>query len=319
MIKSPARDIQMGGDHAQERLTTWKERAVKFALGFLVGCISSTFAFAEHPIDVQKLSAEGDHFRALSVYELLPDRRLGEDTHVAAAKSSWALGMTKQAAELLDAVLRGDAIDDDERARITLMRGVIEYQEERYQEAALFAEKAAAYIPERAPLRGRAMLLWGQSLMRAHAYATAEEKLLRALADAAPSDRPDVALALGTVLIKLGKMNEAERTLKMIPSEHEYAPAAIRLLASIALQTKQGERARFWIEKGKQNYSNSFLDSWPDFGLVTVALSENDLTRARSIVDKAQQRLPPSDAWLILMQAALEQAEWREISKGTKE
>jgi tetratricopeptide (TPR) repeat protein len=292
---------------------------LKLALGFLVGCISSTLAFAEHPIDVQKLSAEGDHFRALSVYELLPDRRLSEDTHISAAKSAWALGMTKQAAELLDSVLRGELADSDERARITLMRGVIEYQEERYQEAQLFAEKAAALIPERAPLRGRAMLLWGQSLLRSHAYASAEEKLLRALADAAPSDRPDVALSLGSVLIKLGKMSEAEKTLKLIPADHEYAPGAIRMLAAIALQTKQGERARFWIEKGRQAYADAFLDSWPDFGLVTVALDADDLPRARSIVDRAQQRLPPSDTWLILMQAALEQAEWKEITKGPQE
>jgi tetratricopeptide (TPR) repeat protein len=300
-------------------LSGWKSRLLKFILAFLLGCLSSTLVFAEHPIDVQKLSAEGDHFKALAMYELLPDRRLDEDTHLAAARSAWALGMTRQASELFDAVLRGDAIDSDERARITLSRGILEYQEERYQEAVLFAEKAASLLPEGAPLRGRAMLLWGQSLYKAQAYSSAEEKLARALLDAAPSDRPDVALALGRALIKLGKLSEAEKTLKMIPASHEYAAEAVRMLASISLQTKQSERARFWIEKGRSDYTDAFLDSWADFGLVTVALESNDLPRARNVVERAERRLPPSDNWLILMQAALEQAEWKELAKGTQE
>lgn len=299
------------------RGTTWKAHLVRLFLGFLLGCLCSTLVFAEHPIDVQKLSAEGDHFKALSMYELLPDRRLDEDTHIAAARSAWALGMTRQATELFDAILRGDAVGPDERARITLSRGIIEYQEERYQEAALFAEKAATQLPEKAPLRGRAMLLWGQSLYRSQAYSVAEEKLLAALVDAAPSDRPDVALSLGRTLMKLGKVSEAEKTLKLIPASHAHAAEAIRMLARIAFLTKEGERARFWIEKGRSSYTDAFLDSWADFGLVTVALESNDLPRARSVVERAQKRLPPSDNWLILMQSALEQAEWKELAKGS--
>jgi tetratricopeptide (TPR) repeat protein len=297
----------------------WTRWFAKFLLGFVVGCLWSIVAFAEHPIDVQKLSAEGDHFKALTMYELLPDRRLDEDTHIAAARSAWALGMTKYAIDLFDTILRGDSLDPDERARITLSRGIIEYQEDRYQEAALFAEKAASQLPERAPLRGRAMLLWGQSLYKARAYSLAEEKLLGALADAAPSDRPDVALSLGNVLMKLGKLSEAEKSLKLIPASHTHAAEAIRMLARIAFLTKQGERARFWIERGRSDYTGAFLDSWADFGLVTVALESDDLPRARSIVERAQKRLPPSDNWLILMQAALEQAEWKGLAKGSRE
>jgi tetratricopeptide (TPR) repeat protein len=297
----------------------WLGSLLKLAAGFAVGCLWSTYVFAEHPIDVQRLSAEGDHFKALTLYEVLPDRRLGEDTHISAAKSAWALGMNRQAAELFDAILRGNSIDSDERARLTLSRGILEYQEERYQEAALFAEKAASYLPEKAPLRGRAMLLWGQSLVKAKAFATAEEKLLRALSDVEPLDRPDVSLALGAVQIKLGKLTEAERSLKMIPAQHQYAPEAIRMLAGIALQSRQNDRARFWIEKGRSSYADSFLDSWADFGLVKVAVEANDLPQARTVVDKAQKRFPPSDPWLILMQSALEQAEWNERAKGFRE
>jgi tetratricopeptide (TPR) repeat protein len=276
-------------------------------------------ARAEHPVDVERLSAEGDHFRALEVYERLPDRRLARDTHVAAAKSAWALGLSRKAADLFDAVLRTDEIDVDERARITFSRGIIEYQEERYQEAALFAEKAANLLPEKSPLRGRALLLWGQSLFRVKAYSTAEEKLWRALAEAAASDRPEVAMSLGLVQVKLGKLAEAERTLKTIPTDNIYAAEAVRQLAAISMQTDQHDRARFWLDKGKADYGDFFLDSWSEYGQVRSALKDGDLPRARQVVEQAQKRLPPSDSWLIVMQALLEQAEWKERGEIRKD
>jgi tetratricopeptide (TPR) repeat protein len=276
-------------------------------------------AHADHPVDVQRLSAEGEHFKALEVYEMLPDRRLEKDTHVAAAKSAWALGLTRKAADLFDSVLRGDELDVDERSRLTLSRGIIEYQEERYQEAALFAEKAASYLPEKAPLRGRALLLWGQSLLKAQQYSTAEEKLWRALAEVTPGDRPDVAMSLGAAQLKLGKLSDAERTLKGIPTDHPAAPEAVRLLASISMQMEQNDRARFWFEKGRLDYSDAFVDSWVDYGQLSLALKNGDLPRARKVFELAQKRLPPSDAWLIVMQASLEQAEWKRRGEVRKD
>jgi tetratricopeptide (TPR) repeat protein len=278
-----------------------------------------TVACADHPVEVQRLYAEGDYFRALEVYERLPDRRLDKDTHVAAAKSAWALGLIKRAAELFDSVLRADGLENDERSRLTLSRGIIEYQEGRYQEAALFAEKSASYLPEKAPLRGRALLLWGQSLLKAQEYSTAEEKLWRALAEVAPSDRPDVAMSLGTAQLKLGKLADAERTLKAITIDHPNAPDAVRLLATISMQTENDDRAQFWLGKGKADYSNAFVDSWADYGQLNLALRGADLVRARTIVEQAEKRLPPSDAWLIIMQASLEQAEWRDRKETRKD
>jgi tetratricopeptide (TPR) repeat protein len=208
--------------------------------------------------------------------------------------------------------LRSENLDVDERSRITLSRGIIEFQEERYQEAGLFAEKAVSLLPEKAPLRGRALLLWGQSLIKANEYSNAEEKLWRAFAEAAPADRSDAAMSLGTVQWKLGKLSDAQRALKTIPTDHPQAAEAIRLLANISLQTEQSSRARFWLEKGRSDYSEFFVDSWSDYAQMNVALKDGDLSRARKVFDQAQKRLPPSDAWLIVMQASLEQAEWKE-------
>ncbi|MEY4701066.1 MAG: hypothetical protein RL326_1253 [Pseudomonadota bacterium] len=287
-----------------------------FALVFALRGVVT--AHAQHPIDIQRLSAEGDHFKALSLYELLPHRQFDTDTYVSAAKSAWALGLTKQATSLFDSVLRGDSLSPEDRARVTLSRGVIDFQEERFQEAALFAEKAASLLPEKSPLRGRALLLLGQSLLKVGAYATAEEKLLRSLADSIQSDRPEVVFALGTAQVKLGKLTDAEKSFKAVPTEDARAPMAVRSLASIALQTNQSERARFWFERGRSSYPEAFLDSWADYGVTKAALEAGDVERARLVVEKAEKRFPPSDAWLILMRAALENAEWKGGTEGQK-
>lgn len=295
-----------------------RSRAIAALVSAVTFVGSSWTANAQHPIDIQRLSAEGDHFKALSLYELLPHRQFDTDTYVSAAKSAWALGLTKQSIALFDSVLRGETLSSEDRARITLSRGVIDFQEERYQEAALFAEKASTLLPEKSPLRGRALLLLGQSLLKVGAYATAEEKLLRALADSIQSDRPEIVFALGSAQIKLGKLTEAEKSLKAVPTEDARAPLAVRSLASIALQTNQSERAQFWFERGKSSYPEAFLDSWADYGMTKAALESGNINHARAVVERAEKRFPPSDTWLILMRAALEHAEWNRGTEGQK-
>jgi tetratricopeptide (TPR) repeat protein len=286
-------------------------KAAPYVALLMVLCVGPTHGLlAQHQIDVQRLSAEGEHFKALSVYELLPTRKVGTDTRIAAAKSSWALGLNRHAAEQFDVVLRDATLSLENRARITLSRGVLEYQEQRYPEASLYAEKTISYLRDPSPLRGRAFLLWGQSLSRTGAYGAAEEKLERALADADESDKAEINFALGMVEMRIGKLEKAEERLKAIPAQHDRSAAAVRALASIALQTNQMERARFWIEKGKSGYPEAFLDSWAEYGLMQIAVAHGDLPAARALVEEAQKSYPPSDSWLILMRAALEESEW---------
>jgi tetratricopeptide (TPR) repeat protein len=272
--------------------------------------VHSSAVHAQHQIDVQRLSAGGEHLKALTLYEILPARKMGTDTRIAAAKSSWALGLNKQAAEQFDAVLRDATLSLESRARITLSRGILEYQEERYPEASLYAEKTISYLRDSSPLRGRAYLLWGQSLSRTGAYGAAEHKLEQSLGDADEADKAEINYALGMVEMRIGKLEKAEDRLKAIPAQHDRSATAVRGLASIALQTNQTERARFWIEKGKSAYPEAFLDSWAEYGLMQVAVANGDLPAARKLVDEAQKNYPASDSWLILMRAALEESEW---------
>jgi len=272
-------------------------------------------ASGQHASDVQKLSMEGDHFKALATYELLPSKKISSEAKIAAAKSAWALGLNRQAAESFDVILRDPQLSSDTRARLTLSRAVLEYQEERYQEAALFAEKAVSLLSEPSPLRGRAFLLWGQSNVRMRAYGTAEEKFVRALNEVQGSDKAETNFSLGVVELKLGKHREAQRHLEAIPMNHDRTATTIRLLAGLSLETKQIDRAKFWIEKGKAEYPEVFVDSWGDYGLLQVALAQGDLEAARRIEEGARKQFAPSDSWLVLMQAALEQAEWQRVDE----
>jgi tetratricopeptide (TPR) repeat protein len=272
-------------------------------------------ASGQHASDVQKLSLEGDHFKALATYELLPSKKIGTEAKIAAAKSAWALGLNRQAAESFDVILRDPQLLPDTRARLTLSRAVLEYQEERYQEAVLFAEKAVSLLSEPSPLRGRAFLLWGQSNVRMRAYGTAEEKFARALSEVQGSDKAETNFSLGVVELKLGKHREAQRHLEAIPMNHDRTATTIRLLAGLSLETKQIDRAKFWIEKGKAEYPEVFVDSWGDYGLLQVALAQGDLDTARRIEESARKQFAPSDSWLVLMQAALEEAEWRRVDE----
>ncbi len=280
-------------------------------LTFIAMAVCPSLAIAQHAADVQRLSADGEHMKALAMYELLPNKKLITETRIAAAKSAWALGLNRQAAEGFDSVLRDPSIAPDIRTRLILSRGVIEYQEERYQEAALYAEKAISYMRESVPLRGRAYLLWGQSLLRTGAYVSAHEKFERALGDVQSQDRAEAHFAIGLVDLKLARYAEAQKNLEAIPMDHPRTPVAVRMLAGISLETQQYDRVKFWVEKGKVDYPEAFVDSWGDYGLVQAALARGDLDEARRITDIAQKQFSASDSWLILMQASLEVAAWK--------
>lgn len=280
-------------------------------LAVIQALMTPALAVAQHAAEVQQLSADGEHMKALAMYELLPNKKLITETRIAAAKSAWALGLNRQAALGFDAVLRDPSISQDIRTRLILSRGVIEYQEERYQEAALYAEKAISYMRDSVPLRGRAYLLWGQSLLRTGAYVSAHEKFEKALGDVQPQDRPEAHFALGLVDLKLARYAEAQKNLEAIPMDHPRTPVAVRMLAGISLETHQYDRVKFWVEKGKIDHPEAFVDSWGDYGLVQAAIARGDLDEARRVTEIAQKQFSPSDSWIILMQASLEVAEWK--------
>lgn len=265
---------------------------------------------AQHPVDVEQLTADHHFYEALLTYQRLPKRRATTDSVIAAAKSAWGLSLLKRAQEEYSTALKDPALKPTERARIHLAKGIISFQDDQYQEAILNADKAGELLPTPSPLRAKVWFLRGESLMRLNSYAPAEAEYQKALAEGSASDMPDLHLALGLVQIKLGKTNAAREHLQQIPLDSSRTPEALRALATLALETKDYGQAKVWLTRARKDYPDQFIDSWVDYALVKVAVSEGDLGAVEGVRAQAESKFPPSDGWLMLLQAQAESFQW---------
>lgn len=276
-------------------------------------------AFGQHPIDVQRQTASGDYFVALTTYERMPKRIATVESTIAAARSAWALGLHARALEEFDKALRSEALSQAEKARIFLSKGIIEFQDGKFQVAALHAGRATSLIDDLdeevpSPLRAKALLLWGDSLARQGLHGDAEPLYIRALDEAAPEDLAQIHYSLGMCRKNLGKYEAARANFESVPLQHELTPAAMRQLSMLALDNGHANAASFWLTKGRADYPDSFLDSWVDYALVRVAIDRNDRKTVRELRSAAAKKYPPSDQWLTLLQAAAEEYEWSLVS-----
>jgi len=282
------------------------------SFGVLIGlafCLAHS-ALAQHPVDVQRKSAEGAHYEALLAYEKLPQRILDTTTTIAAAKSAWALGLGDRAAELYDTALRDKSLSDELRTRITLERAILEYQEGRYQVAELYSEKAMQGYQDVGPLRARILYVWAEALAKRGQYGSAEQKYESALNEADIDLLPSLHFELASCKYRLGKLEEAKSHFESVPLNHDEAPAALRQLAEIALASGNFPKASFWLNKGKAEYPQNFLDSWVDYALYQAANSSGDYELANSLREDAKRKYPASDPWVILLDGEAEASHW---------
>jgi len=279
------------------------------------GLITPPGASAQHSIDVQRLSAAGDHLRALASFERLPRRVVTDDARIAAARSAWALGLTDRAIAEFDEVLVSEEIAPVERARIHLSQGIVHFQEGRYQVALVHTEKASAGLAEPSPLRGKVWLLAAEAHARLQAFGRAHDLYLKALDEAAPEDKPDIHFLLGVAQRHLGKLDMARENFEKVPLRHERTPDAVRQLAEVSLETGDYSAAGFWLRRGREEYPDRFLDSWVDYALVRVAAHAGATEEVRELRTHAEAAYAPSDGWLTLLVAEAEAYEWRLLNK----
>ena len=270
-------------------------------------------ASAQHAIDIQRETAQGEYLRALVMFDRMPKRQLTPDAVLAAARSAWALGLSSRAAEELERVVREGGLSAEEEAKAILSRGVIEYQEGRYQVAALFAERAVARAAGNPGLQSRGYLLWGESLYALSSFAQAEKMYLEASSRTTDAENPELRFLLATCQRTLGKYSEARANLEQIPVTSERAPQAMRALAELALESGEFDIARFWLQRGRSDFPDNFLDSWVDYALMAAAIHGNDSVEVRALREAANTRYPPSDQWLTLLNAAAEAFEWQPV------
>ena len=271
------------------------------------------WAAAEHPIEVQRLAAKGEYMKALVAYDAMPERRRTSQSAIAAGRSAWALGLNSRAIETFEDVLQDETLSNIDRGRTLLSRAIIEFQESRYSTSVLYAERAARQLESPSVLRAKVWLLWGQGLSRMNSWVPAEEKFEKALVEASSEDLGMVHFELGVVEEALGKNQEAKEHFEKVPLEHEKTPLAIRHLAMLALGESRFDEALFWLEKGRKDYRDSFLDSWVDYARVEAAIGLNDADKVRTVRVEAAKQYPPSDKWFNLLEAAAEGFEWKRL------
>jgi len=281
-----------------------------FGVAIMLASINATIADAQSPIDVQRAAAQGEYLRAMVRFDTLPKRKITTDATIAVARSAWALSLPERAAQELDTVLRGTDLTPVERTRALLSRGIIELQENRQQLATMFAEQAVATAGNNGALRARAYLLWGQALSETKALGAAEEKLKLAVVGADSEDSISAHFMLAECQLLLGKPTDARQNYQAVPINHEHAPGAIRGLAEVALQLGESNTVEFWLNKGREVYPDRFLDSWVDFALLEAAVKQNDPVKAIAVQVSANNKYPPSDQWLTLLNATAEGFAW---------
>lgn len=266
---------------------------------------------AEHPIDVERAAAKREYLDALAKYDRMPKRVTTVEASMAAARSAWALGLPERALAEFEAVSRMPKLTDGQRATVTLSRGIIEFQEKRYQVAALHAE-AVLHTPRLNPVvAAHANVLWGDALVELGQLAAAEERYKRAWETAPQEERFEISFKQGLAREKLGKTNEAISDFTNVPLNHERTPEAIRRLALLSIDSGNVAEAGFWLAKARADYPDLFLDSWVDYAMLQVAASRGDLGEVRSIRERAIAKYPPSDPWLALLDSAAEAIEWK--------
>lgn len=284
----------------------------------VVAGLNGEDASAQHAIEVQRLHADGKYLESLQEYDKIPKRRVTVDAVVAAGKSAWALGLPTRALQEFDAALRGRGLDSLQRAEMLLSEGIIHFQEGELEVALHYAEKAAEAVPRPHLLRARALLLGAESLTRLGRNAEAETRYGQSLEESTAEDRHNALFGLGTVRLLLGKTKEAREAFEAIPTESEHAAHAVRHLAELELRERNIKRAYQWLMKGQREHATFFLDSWVQYALVRCAVAQNDLNLVQDLRRVANERFPPSDGWVTLLNAEAESFIWSQISERSR-
>jgi tetratricopeptide (TPR) repeat protein len=269
-------------------------------------------AYAEYPIEVERLNAEGRHLQALVVLEKIPVRVRTAQTLIAAGKSAWALGLVNHAANFFQDALKfpEQTISQEDRARVNLMRGVIEYQEHRLDTAVLYAEESLKSATEIPGLLNAVHLLLGDIATAKNDYQVAQRHYEQALQDVAPSEKGEVEYRLGNALASQHQHEAAIAAYQRVPVDSVKAPEAIRSIAKLEFDAGKYEDVKFWLTKGRVDYPDKFLDSWVDYVLVESALKLHDIEAADEVAVRARASFPPSEGWMVLLEGTLEKAKW---------
>lgn len=293
---------------------SWSRVMARWVVACIGVLLLPAMAMAQHAIEVQRLHSDGKYIESLIEYERIPKRRVSVDATVTAGKSAWALGLPSRALQEFDTALRQRGLDSLQHAEILLSEGIVHFQEGEFEVAASYAERSIVGIPTPHLLRSRALLLWAEAVARLGRNAEAEARYGEALAESSVADRHNALFGLGVVRSILGKSKEAREAFESVPASSEHAAEAVRHLAELELRERNFRRAYQWLVKGQREHAEFFLDSWVHYALVRCAVALQDLSLVQDLQRVANERFPPSDGWVTLLNAEAESFVWRKAN-----
>ncbi|NBW41188.1 hypothetical protein EBR25_09330 [bacterium] len=271
---------------------------------------------AQHPIDIQKLTASGHYYEALVLFEKLPERRVTPEAIESAARSAWGLSLLDKATSYLDQLLREESLSNEKRAKILSMRAMIELHGKKPRVAILFGERAQELLPSATELRGSILMLLGDAHSALDQFGAARGFYLQAFDEVSEELIADTAFRIAEVERHLGNLEEAISFYRKVPVSHERAPEAMRALSEVALQLKDYGGVRVWLTKGRELYPDYFLDSWVEYALGRSAFELDEIRALKKIRQAAAEKYPLSDSWITLLNALAESAEWNTLLKN---
>lgn len=256
-------------------------------------------------LSTRELFEQGKYLPALLQYKKAADRRTLSDL-LYGAKSAWALSLVSEARAIWDEVLAHKDCQGTERARVLLSKALLEYQEGYYDKARTNAEDGASLLPE-SELRGELWFVIGESLTSGEFWSLAEPYYEKALREANKERKQETLLRLAKVRERLGKLEEARKTLIQIELTSDITPRALQELLTIDAKSKNASGIRTWVSEGRSSYPSQFNDPQVNFLLISALLKDDMSAEASLELNKSISSSNDSNIWNILSNAELEQ------------
>jgi tetratricopeptide (TPR) repeat protein len=267
--------------------------------------IKMSSASAQHPSEIVKLNAEGDHYQSILHYLRLPQRRLQAEAAIAAAKSAWALSLPQLALEAYDKVFQFD-IASTKKSQIFLSRAIIHFQEGQYELSSVNAENAIEELPVPSSFRAKAWYLWGESLLNLKYSGKSIEKYIHAIEESDEQGRSDIYFSLGKAYLDQGDVINAMESFEKIDPVSDMYPQALKKLVWLYIESSNFEKAEELITFGKYNYPNVFMESMIDYSWMLILLKKGDSKKIESALKEIEEKVSPSDTWLPIIQGSVE-------------
>lgn len=276
--------------------------------------LSAQEARANSLHSVRELSAQGRHLDAiLELQNEQENRSLGDI--FAAARSAWALGLIMEARIRWEEAFEHPDCTGVERARALLSRSLMELQEEQYEEARSFAEEGSSYI-DSSELRGQLQYVIAEALYAQNLYSLAEGYYKKAVSESSKEGRQEALLKLASVQNKLGRPQEARKSLVKIELSSRLTPIALNRLIEIDAHGRNSTGVRTWVEEGRNSFPSEFHTPKVGYAHARSLLADGLYYEAEEEISHLEKESKESDPWVQLGRALVEEYHAKQLIPG---